>query len=530
MMPVYHWAQTFTVTEDDIEFLTGLLLDGEVPLRTDTLARALVERKLAQEAADLEAKFEGVRVYNPADSYEVEQKVMFPALNYAIGIVTSTRAGVGENYGPFNVMAVQFEDGEGSAPREFAFNLQTPHKLSTLAQNGDSASHLPGRSTLSVDEILARFGDEIIAKVGTALANDDDLVPLTGTWFPRSLILDVNIGHLNLAEAVLDINEGGPLTTSEILEQIGGLGNAPEALQIFSMNYALSKDNRFDEVGPLDRVLWYLRRLEPSELTATPPMLVYTPIEFDESLLTPEMKALVQEIDDEWSDLPDPDEEASAQQVSITLNYPHRRMGTLPLNAKMRHIFPTARRTPRIYVSLVDGQDGEEYVGWVVRKERFVFGLGALYRKHKLPVGARISIRHSEEDPGKLVIDFNAYKPRTEWVRIITPKDNQIAFEDQKRAIGASFDELMLLGADDLGAVDALFQSAQQSRRSLTSIVRTILAELSRTAPQNAVHGKTLYSAVNVMRRCPPGPIFVAMVNSPDFEYVGNNYWKLSAN
>ena len=35
------------------------------------------------------------------------------------------------------------------------------------------------------------------------------LVVLAGQWFPRALLLDVNEGHLVLAEAVLDLAEGG---------------------------------------------------------------------------------------------------------------------------------------------------------------------------------------------------------------------------------------------------------------------------------------------------------------------------------
>ena len=42
------------------------------------------------------------------------------------------------------------------------------------------------------------------------------------------------------------------------------------ALQIFSLNYALFNDERFDEVGPAGEVLWFLNRLEPAEVISTP--------------------------------------------------------------------------------------------------------------------------------------------------------------------------------------------------------------------------------------------------------------------
>jgi hypothetical protein len=347
---------------------------------------------------------------------------------------------------------------------------------------------------------------------------------VAGKWFPRGLMFEVNEGYLNLAEAVLDMSGGGPLGTGEILEQIGGLGDAPQELQVFCMNDALNRDPRFDEVGPLNTVLWFLKRVEPQEVQATPEILQYTSIDYDPDILSPEQIALEAEIDDEWSPAQG-DEREYGDQVLLTLIFSHRRAGTLPLNAAMRHIFPTARRTQRIAVTLVDGQDGQEYPGWVVRGDRYVFGLQPLYTKHKLPVGTHIIVRRQSQND-KIVVDFHAHRPRTEWVRLVTNKNNQIAFEDQKRGIGAEYDDLMILGTDDLSEVDKL--AAHYKRASFTSILRTLIAELSRNSPQGTVHAKTLYSAFNVLRRCPPGPIFAALDTSSEFEHVGNHYWRLS--
>jgi hypothetical protein len=163
----------------------------------------------------------------------------------------------------------------------------------------------------------------------------------------------------------------------------------------------------------------------------------------------------------------------------------------------------------------------------VVRQQRYVAGLGPLYKKHKMPVGAYVSVRQGDS-PEKIVVDFRAHRPRTEWIRLITPKNNQITFENHKRSIGAEYDDLMIVGVEDIAGVDALFQPTHSNRRNLTGLLRTLIAELSRLTPQGTVHAKTLYSAVNVFRRVPPGPIFATLVNEPDFENVGNHYWKLA--
>jgi hypothetical protein len=523
LMPSHHWARSFTVTDEDIEYLTGLLLERETPLKIDDLAHALIEGRLQQEAAALQEKYKDVQLYNPGKSFKKGQRIMFPALDYALGTVREIRAGNNPDYGTFKVIKVVFDSEVRSQTREFAADYSV-HQLNQQVE--DRLSQLPGASELSADEILASNRNQIIPILEDALRENSDLVSVAGLWFPRSLMLDVNEGHLNLAEAVLDINNGGPMLTTQILEEIGGLGNTPRELQVFSLNDALDHDERFDEVGPVDTVCWYLKRLEPQEVLNTPQYLRYTPVEYESGLLSSDMLALEAEIDDEWSSIQPHYEDSEA--VTITLNYPHRRIGTLPINARLRHIFPTARRTPRVWVTLVDGQDGEEYPGWVVRQDRFVFGLSKMYRKHKLPVGAILQLRASME-PGKVIVDFNAHRPRTEYVRLIVPKNNQITFEYDKRSIGAEYDDLMILGADDLTAVDTLFQTTQQSRKSLSSILQNVLTELSRFSPQGTVHAKTLYSAVNVVRRCPPGPIFAALVTNMDFEHVGNNYWKLRA-
>jgi len=525
MMPSHHWARNFVIEPHDIEHLTGLLLEKETPLDSEELARALIEERLNQEAATLRERYKDARFYNPSQSYLPGQKIIFPEFDYETAVVKAIRAGNNPDYGAFNVIAVKFDDDDLNTPgkyREFAADLTTPHELS---ENGGDGETMSGVGELTVDDILAVAHDEIIHKLEENLRASDELIYMAKKWFPRDLLLEINVGHLNLAEAVLDIAGGGPLTTNDILEQIGGLGKAPMALQEFSMNYALNQDSRFDEVGPTGEVLWYLARLEPQEVQSTPTMLRYSAIDYDDGLLAPEMRSLEAEIGDELSppnpSLPPKDE------VTISIIYPHRRLGTLPLSQKAVIIFPTARQTPRVYCTLVDGQDGEEYPAWVVRKERYVFGLAKFYRKHKLPIGAYVTVRKSDE-PGKVVVAFGAYKARTEWIRLIVPKNDQITFENQKRAIGAEYDELMILGADDLAGVEALFQQTQQQKKSLASILKMLIPPLGALTPQGTVHAKTLYSAVNVLRRCPPGPIFAILVANPDFQNVGGHYWKLS--
>ncbi|MBI1278560.1 MAG: hypothetical protein GC179_10585 [Anaerolineaceae bacterium] len=524
MMPSHHWARNFAVEKDDIEYLTNLLLERETPLDTETLTRVLIETRISKEVETLRQRYQDARIYDPARAYDIGQKLIFTEFEYETGVVVGKRSGNNPDYGTFNVVAVQFDDDDlniDEKHREFASELTVEHDLN---QESDADDSIGSANDLNVEEILSTSGKEITKKVEEKLRSSPDLIYMARKWFPRDLLMDVNVGHLNLAEAVLDIMGGGPMTTEAILNEMGGLGKAPMALQVFSLNYALNKDSRFDEVGPTGEVLWHLTRLEPEEVQRTPPMLRYTPIEYDRTLLTKELLAIEAEIDDEYSST---DDVGEIEETQITLTYPHRRLGTLPLSDHTSVIFPTARQTPRVAFTVVDGQDGEEYPAWVVRKDRYVYGLAKFYRKHKLPIGAYVTVSKGET-AGKVVVNFRAHKPRTEWIRLIVPKGDQITFENHKRAIGAEYDDLMILGAEDLAGVDALFTNAQQQKKSLVNILRSIIPPLGLLTPQGTVHAKTIYSAVNVLRRCAPGPIFAVLIANPDFQNVGGDYWKLS--
>lgn len=528
MKPSLRWARNFTVEKQDIEYLTSLLLERETPLDTETLARALIQERINQEAAVLRERYEGAHLYNPSNAYAVGDRLIFTEFDYATAVVQHTRIGNNADYGTFTVLGVKFDNDDLNTARkmrEFAAELAAPHSLNEVFEESDTYLTM---TDLDLESIMEAAHDEIVEKVATGLKASPDLIHMARKWFPRDLMMDVNIGHLNLAEAVLDIAGGGPMHTSEIIDQIGGLGKAPMELQIFSLNFALNQDSRFDEVGPTGEVLWHLTRLEPPDVQQTPAMLRYTTIEYDKSILSTELLEMEAEIGDEHSILDPSRVVESLEEVTIPLTYPHRRLGTLPLSYRTVQIFPTARQTPRVWFTLVDGQDGEEYPAWAVRKDRYVFGLGKFYRKHKLPIGAYVTVKKSEE-AGKVVVNFRGYKPRTEWIRLIVPRpDGGITFENQKRAIGAEYDELMILGADDLAGVDAAFQTTQQKKASLASILRSLIPALGALTPQGTVHAKTLYSAVNILRRCPPGPIFATLAANPDFQNVGGDYWKLS--
>src|SRR3989304_3236702 len=170
------------------------------------------------------------------------------------------------------------------------------------------------------------------------------IVRVAGPWLPRSLLVEIHVGHLNLSEAVLDVAEGGPPPTSALLEPLELPPGSDPLLMAFSLDYALQEDTRFDEVGPAGEVLWYLRRLEPPEVLFPPPRLDYTPVAHDRALLSESLLSLERELDDEHSPWEPPAD--AVEGVTLALLFPHWRVGALPPSFPLRPLFPTGPQAP----------------------------------------------------------------------------------------------------------------------------------------------------------------------------------------
>ncbi|MEJ2150263.1 MAG: hypothetical protein P8Z40_12385, partial [Chloroflexota bacterium] len=444
-------------------------------------------------------------LYQPQDSYEVGDKITFSALDYITGEVVDSRPGRNPDYGDFTVLKVKLP---GEQLREFACDLKVEHALN---ESGDTDSSEDERAKLSPEEIFIEYGGFVAEALQEHLAKHDDLVRLAGRWFPRSLLADVNPGHLNLAEAVLDIQGGGPMSTPEILEMASILESTNERLAEFSLNYGLQQDDRFDEVGSTGQVAWFLKRLEPDNVQRTPPRLQYQPTEADQSdLLTPELCDLVVEIGDEHSDLP-VEKGYRPDEVTILLTYNHLRAGTLPLSSQLKMMFPTAYEAPRIRFTLLDPDTGEELPAWVVRPDRYVYGLGKWFDQQELLTGCYLTIR-STGRPGVVEIDYARRKPRKEWVLTAIVDQKRLRFENQQYPIGFEYDDLMIVKTSDDEDIDRLWKQVSDRNTPLETLMEDICVELSALNPQGNVHAKTLYSTVNRGRRCPPGPIRARML------------------
>ena len=510
-----YW-EDFQLEDDDVEFLYNLLLEKETPLTTHILLIALVDERIRREKIALEQRRSALgEIYQPLGQYQVNQTLVFPILGWQVGKVMGVRPGRNPDLGDFQVIQIAFEQGDR---REFAAKLEHHVLNGPLEIPADDVS-------LNKDLVLAEYGDALIEYLEEELQTRSDFVRIAGNWFPRALLVDINVGHLNLTEAVLDMAGGGPLPTSALIEQIGLSSDVPSQLLEFSLDWAMQNDFRFDEVGPSGKILWFLNRLEPPEVLEPPVYLRYPGIEYDRSSLTKQMLDLERDLDDELS--PVLTRTSQSDEGEVRLIYPHWRSGTLPLASRVRHLFPTAYEAPRIRFMLVDGDTGESFPSWVVREKRYIFGLKNWYQSRGLIPGSLIRVRRGKK-PGEVILSTEHRRSNREWMRtVLVGSDGGVVFAMLKQHVTSPFDDRMALVVPDTEALDQVWLRGSRDHQTMDRLLMNMVRELSKLNPQGHVHASELYAAINVVRRVPPGPILASLGSLQGLIHLGDLHFRL---
>ncbi len=509
-----YWEQ-FTVTPEDLEFIYHYMLEQETPLTAQDLARALVRERIRQEKQRIEERWRSSQaIYMPKERYQPGQTLVFPALGWVQGEVLAVRPGYHPQHGEFEVIRVRLEDGR---EKEFAAALPQ-HPLNQPPRVDDIR-------TLQPDWVWERYGERITQQVEEALSQSPGFIRIADLWFREELLVPIEEKHLILADAVLDMAGGGPLSTEDILPHLDLPGDVPQPLLVFSLAKALNEDERFDEVGPSGRILWFLRRMEPEAILQLPMWLEYRPIPYDPAVIREELRQLEAQLQDELS--PDDEPVEPVERATITLIYPHWRVGSLPLNATLRTLFPTASVAQRVYFTFVDAETGERFPGWVVQPHRFVFGLRDWYQAKGVIPGARITVRRGEQ-PDEIVVHTDTRRPIREWIRTVrVDEQGLVHLEMKNRPIGVRYDEHMAFLVPEPERLDQAWERLREEQRPFEDLVMQVMRELSRLTPHGHVHAAELYAAVNLLRRTPPGPVFALLSSRPWFEYQGGLYFRL---
>jgi hypothetical protein len=509
-----YWEE-FEILSEDLEYLYNHLLEIETPLTPSELVKVLVSERIRKEKqALLSQQNAGGAVFMPKSRYEVGQTLQFPALDWQRGKVSAVRPGVNPELPPFQVIDVALENGES---RSFASGVEKHVLNQPVAVNLNDPQ-------LNEAHVLKTYGVVLTRIVAEQFESNPDLVRIAGRWFPRSLLVDINAGHLNLVEAVLEMEGGGPLPARTLMEQIDLPKDINPKLNEFSLNLALQEDDRFDEVGPSGKILWYLHRLEPEPVQRQPSHLRYNPINYNVSSVSHLINQFEGLIADELEGIGNG--KITGEEVTLSLIYPHLRAGTLPLCEQMIRFFPTAYESPRVQFTLVDADSGQKLSCWVVRSEKYIYGLRDWYVKNDMMPGSVITIKLGA-NPGEVFIRANRKRPTREWVRTaMIGVDGGIVFALLKHSLTSTLDERMAIVISDAAALDRLWDQSAKLRGTLVNTVKEMMRELGKLSPQGHVHAQELYAAVNIVRRCPPGPILSLLVENPWAVHLGDLYFR----
>ena len=507
----------FSVEQSDIDFIYNLLLEKAAPIKSEELLKALITYRIEDEAARLQASIKSQGAfYLPKDDYTKGDSLVFPALDMQKGKVSAVRTGFNPEFEDLKVIEVKLESGD---TRSFAANLET-HALNQVMEIDEND---PNRNP---DAVIEKYGSILRTLLTEALKSQDDLVRIAGSWFPRSLLVDIGVGYLNLAEAILEEANGGPLKITDLMEQVELEISGDDKLMEFSFDMALQDDKRFDEVGPAGETLWFLHDMEPEDVKQSPIYLKYSPKDYSCEGLEQYLELFEGTLYDELETWDTPYQ--NADEISLSLIYPHWRSGTLPLTSTLREFFPTANEAPRVNFTFVDEITEDRFSGWVVRPFNYILGLADWYEEHEIMPGSIIKVKKSE-NPGEIIIYFDKSRQNKEWLKtVLIGSDQGIVFAMLKHNINADFNERMAVAIPDIAAVDEIWKNKVYEKEPITKTILRITRELAKLNPQGQVHAQELYAAVNVVRRCPPSLILYNLLQEATISHLGDLYFRFS--
>jgi hypothetical protein len=165
---------------------------------------------------------------------------------------------------------------------------------------------------------------------------------------------------------------------------------------------------------------------------------------------------------------------------------------------------------------------------WVVRQHGYVVGLSKFYQKYGLIPGSLISVAKGKKH-GQVIVTAKTRRPMRDWVRtVLVGSDGGIVFAMLKQNISTEFNERMVIAVPDVAGVDEASSQITKQRLPFEQLVADMMRELVKLNVQGHVHAQELYSALNIVRRCPPGPLLTYLAGDPKFSHVGDMHFRMA--
>jgi hypothetical protein len=518
------WRDEYEVDEQDLDLVTGLILEAGKPQPLDTLISAIILHRYRVEKEAVAEQARRGKLYRPADDAQVGDELVFATLNFAVGRVMDRRSGSNPMYGPFQVIRVQFaEEVPGPQEREFASAFDYTHPLNRPLEELVKG----GESEMNETDLVDTMKVHAAHKLHDALDASDEFVYFDGMWFLLELLPEIHLGYLNLAEAVI-YEAGHPVSAEDIRQELElDTTTSPQA-QIFALNHALGEDERFDNVSMTQEPAWYLRALQPEAVFKRP------------AVLKPAFRArggeyvgitsldLIDEIGDELDDVPSV-VVREANEVRIELPFPHLHAGTVPATQQFLNMLPPASAeftmNTHFALTFVEPGSGREREVWVLPQAGYIAGLGDWYTSVGMCIGGKLTLRPTDE-PFRFTLGYQASsRRRSEWLRAATVENGALVLQMGRASIEVDCDREMLIDVPDAEPIVALMATREKENAPLHRLMRKAFAELAKLSSSGTVHVKGLYSVVNLMRRSGLVPILAELARNACFDPVGEGYW-----
>ncbi len=501
----HYWTHEFSVGSQKLDFLYSELAEGTlgVPTPFDQLAISLIRECQDTENRQVQNLLERGTLYKPSEQYAVGQVLVFTALDFRAGTILDIRPGYNPEHGEFDVLQVAMEEPEEIL--EFAACLATDHSLNAL-----NTSELHADSLMTASEIHEQFGEEIENQIRLAFQQGDraeEFLEWQGGWLLKDSLVIIDEFSRNVAEAkMFEVNR--PVSSQEILDEINlDIRDMNPVLVDLSLEIGLAQDSRFAPVSIAGETRWFTRSLLPAAAQTQPQLLQPVPINYQFSPLDGTLLQLEDDLQDEWSERQNVSE--SPGFASVHLLYPHWQNGTLPVTFQVEQLLELPNSAMAQF-EIRDPLHGNHMSCWYVPAGRYICGLAEYYRAHNIPVGARLRLERQAD--GTLDLNFHRRRGRREWMHFLDVQNGvlQCLLEKSKVNIGCEYHPQLLVTTESEEAL-AQFRD-ENADLKLFLLVENLVRELVKI--QGQVHAATVYSAVNVLQRHAPGPVFHALISN----------------
>jgi hypothetical protein len=497
-----YW-QDFELATGDLEYLSELLIEEEAPLSVEDLARRLMQKRVDDERAVWEGREAKGRLYQPRDTYAEGDRLVFSALGDASGTVVGMRPGRNPEYGPFQVVRVRM-DGDGDV-REFASNLSHPHALNFI-QSDQGEDLTQDELGVIAATLFDRYGQFVTPALLAGLHKNPEFVNFGGEWFLKGFLVPIQEGHLNLAEAVLDLASGFS-EAQDILNVLEMPAETSQAVQMFSLNHALASDSqgRFEFAGTKQVTEWCLPRVAEAK-----------PLRFQRG---PTSISLDHVLDDVVEIMPDsasePAPDGDAQTWSHVLTFYDWYWGHLPYDARAKALLPEPllanQSCARIHLRASAGGDpfpvvvcypSDRRLGWWGSAE-----LRDFFESHELAPGATIRVRRGSSSGLADVYEID-------WLLGPTSKMETLDYEEggkpvfRRLSLRCQLDEEMSLPRSRFSALEALSLLDESGRRMTLLLLKTAFQRVAEKLLRGLgivyrASFSDLYVATNIERPLP---------------------------